>query len=89
METGETFSPRWTYSIIEPLRAGTIFDWGIDEEAGMWAAYRSTTGWIAKVSIDDGKNWNIKKTAIVGNPIDAITAQRLTGCDDGMREHYD
>lgn len=58
-------TPRWRWEMIEHLRPATIFDWGTNDEF-MWAAYRTTSGWIAKRSIEDGKDWNVKRTAVVG-----------------------
>lgn len=80
-------TPRWRWEMIEHLRPATIFDWGTNDEF-MWAAYRTTSGWIAKRSIEDGKGWNVKRTAVVGQVLHPRTALWLINGEMEMLGDY-
>lgn len=86
---GETLNqtPRWRFEMIEHLRPATIFDWGVNDEF-VWAAYRTMSGWIAKGSRDDGKGWNVKKTAVMGDVLHPRTALYLINGEQEMLGDY-
>lgn len=79
--------PRWRFEMIEHLRPATIFDWGTNDEF-TWSAYRTTSGWIAKRSKDDGRSWNVKKTAVMGDVLHPRTAMFLLNCEQEMLGDY-
>ena len=79
--------PRWRFEMIEHLRPATIFDWGTNDEF-MWSAYRTNSGWIAKRSREDGKSWNIRKTAACGDVLHPRTALFLINGEMEMLGDY-
>lgn len=80
-------TPRWKFEMLEHLRPATIFDWGVNDEF-MWAAYRTTSGWIAKRSRDDDQSWNIRKTAACGDVLHPRTALWLINGEMEMLGDY-
>ena len=79
--------PRWKFEMIEYLRPATVFDWGVNDEF-VWAAYRTTSGWIAKRSKDDGQGWNMRKAAVMGDILHPRTALWLINGEQEMLGDY-
>lgn len=78
--------PRWTMEMINPLRPGTIFDWGFLEEEGKWAAVKGIGSWGIRYG---GVDRDYRQIAISGQRMyDREQAQELIKCDDVMKLNY-